>query len=269
MKKTLIALMALASVAMGGGIDFEYDFTGDTPWAPTTGSGGTQNQTSGWSAADGNLTFSGTANQWSGLYLSGKPNGALYSAPSYNEWAIMLTATIMPQAANDVGLFQLFGQGFSTNFSSCGLFVGSDDSFGFKLRFGGDTNTVGTIVTFSVTSDALQEIGVSAVSGTSLDYGLSYRAGKLAVTIGSIDVTSSLTFSSTDTSMAEVGLSELYNSQGYEGLTVKKLGYGNEFGGHGVGTGTVLSKFSIIPEPATATLSLLALAGLAARRRRK
>lgn len=52
---------------------------------------------------------------------------------------------------------------------------------------------------------------------------------------------------------------------GLEDVTFNKLGFMTD---GAVGTAGVMN-ITVIPEPATATLSLLALAGLAARRRRK
>ena len=125
MKKTLIALMALAGVAIADTV-FEYDFTGTSPWTSTIGNGAALNQTDNWSIADGNLTYSGSQGQYAGLYKSGAPNAAIYADTKLKDWDFTIQATLTLPGSNDAGLVQFFGENFGTNQSAYGLYVDKD-----------------------------------------------------------------------------------------------------------------------------------------------
>ena len=271
MKKTLIALMALASVAMADTV-LEYDFTGTSPWSPTIGSGSSLKQTEGWSIADGNLTYSGDQGQYKGLYNGDDHNRAIYANTTLKDWDFTIHATITLPGSN-AGLAQFFGENFATNRSAYGLYVGKDGSYGIKFSYvtrnAEDTANITTYVTYSADLATLQGLGVSNTTGVAQTYGLSYVGGNLSLTLGGVDITSALTWSSTNAEMVETSLSDYYKSQNYEGFNLKKFGYANEIGVSSVASGSTIHNVKLIPEPATATLSLLALAGLAARRRRR
>ena len=266
MKKTLIALMALASVAMAD-VVVEYDFTGTSPLAPTVGTGSTLNSVANWSVADGNLTYTGNQDKYSGVYC-GNGNVSIFTDTTLTNWEFSITASVtLPSGDDKAGLVQFFGENFSDDFASCALVFGKDGSYGLQFRSGGTTNTMGTVISFTADKDSLAALGVSSVGGTMQEYGVSYINGNIALTIGNIDITSALTSTGTTAT-----LSEFYNSKGFDGLTIKKLGYANEVDVFSVCKDTVIANVTVstpaIPEPATATLSLLALAGLCARRRR-
>ena len=102
---------------------------------------------------------------------------------------------------------------------------------------------------------------------------MSYN-GELHFLVNDTDVTSYLTQVRGNSTTLQSEYSKLNET----GVALAKFGYANELSSVALGgldQGSVISYVGIstvtpsIPEPATATLSLLALAGLAARRRRK
>ena len=105
----------------------------------------------------------------------------------------------------------------------------------------------------------------TVINGIETTYSLACIGGELRFFINDQDCTNSLTgYNLTD------DLQITYSGLDQSGIALAKIGYGNEIGLGGAPTGSTISKVTVaLPEPSTATLSLLALVGLAARRRRK
>ena len=113
--------------------------------------------------------------------------------------------------------------------------------------------------------------GVTSVSGSYIvSSSVTENAGQYTYTINVIDSESNtLLVSGSHTGVSKNGV-----TSGYFGGTNVMLGFGGHFGDgespHAVGEYSNVKIYNaVIPEPTTATLSLLALCGLAARRRRK
>ena len=90
MKKTIVALMALAGIASAETY-VEYDFTGTSPLNATIGTGGMQLYGRGHTVSDGDLIM-GTAD---GFYSSAGANKAIYENTELDSWSLSLTATLI------------------------------------------------------------------------------------------------------------------------------------------------------------------------------
>lgn len=262
MKKTLIALMALAGVACGDVVLVEYDFTGSKPLDATTGTGGMQayntEGNSGHSIADGTLTMQGT----NGFYSSDGPGEAIYGNSDVEAWSLTLNATL-DAGATCYSVLQFGGTDFGT--TPIGFYMGnkSDDRglFGFEIKGQGRWGVV-------MDNNTITSLGLS-YDNVATDYTISVYNGTLHLTVDDVDVTSYI--KRVDTA-SDKTLEDAYKASTQDGIYWTKLGYANEVGGLGhIPSGGKIHNVVIksIPEPTTATLSLLALAGLAARRRRK
>lgn len=263
MKKTLIALIALAGVALGADdkLLVEYDFTGDSPLTATYGTGGmqvynTQGNT-GHSIANGTLTMQGT----NGFYSSSGAGYAIYKNTEVTNWSLTLNATL-DSGGTCYSVLQLGGS--ETEQTPIGFYMGngSDDRglFGFEIQNGGRWGVV-------IPANTQLTLNYDNVA---TDYTISVYQNELRLEVGGIDVTSYLT--RVDTAAGDTTFQQAFQATQTQGICWTKLGYASDVGGlaHIPSGGQIHNiAISIIPEPATATLSLLALAGLAARRRRK
>ena len=208
MKKTLIALMALAGVAVGNN-----DFTvvkGDNWWA---------SEISG-------LTF------------------VIESVDNLSEDGIILAA---------------FGGGDYGNYLGTNVFKLNETDGAITLQVGVGTLTGGTAGVETGTKNILPGAGVTWIDGYNNPSNGNYGRVQAFETTIKRDVY--YTISGVGTSQ-NLTLTLSWN-EGSETLTT----YNGNVNGQGDPVARLNQNY--IPEPATATLSLLALAGLAARRRRK
>lgn len=249
MKKTLATLMILAGVAMGAEPLLTMDFTALT--------GNTNDNTpAGW-----------TAGQWNGNnnvpYYSFGENGATVGQP-WKQNYLTTTLNLDSQGAYDI-TFTLYNSSENTG----NMFFLSSDTYSIVIGNSYDSNSdiyVGTLdeavgrdyVCFQtntkINPTVLDNSTDLNVSGT-ISYTLTMNGGNMTVGAALSD---GATWSTTIT--------------GLEDVTFTKLGFMTDGspGTAGVQSINVTAPESpVVPEPATATLSLLALAGLAARRRRK
>ena len=242
MKKTLAALMILAGVAMGAEPLLTMNFTALT--------GNTNDNTpAGW-----------TAGQWNGSnnfpYYSFGENGAVVAQP-WKQNYLTTTLNLDSQGAYDI-TFTLYNSGEDTG----NMFFLSSDTYSIVIGNSYNSNSdiyVGSLseavgrdyVCFQTNTKINPTVLANStdlnVSGT-ISYTLTMNGGNMTVDAA---LSNGATWSTTIT--------------GLEDVTFNKLGFMTD---GAVGTAGVMN-ITVIPEPATATLSLLALAGLAARRRRK
>lgn len=233
MKKTLITLLAMAGVAMAGV---------DGDWTATfTTSDQSKDQTwEDYSAAF--ETGAPLTLDFTGLIITGNTKNGVYTADapgSMNPSAIRPNANV---CASDAASYVL----------TCSLKNTSDERMDI---------TAITFASFGYNSSGNAH---GNNNNPTASYVLSYKAGADSeyVTLGS---QSAEVFSTAEVAydLAENFLTLEANSSVEFSLSVSKVN------GNGSFVGLTGATFSIIPEPATATLSLLALAGLAVRRRRK
>ena len=218
MKKTLIALVALASSA------FALDPV--TQALTIQDFNSTLTQISTWNATDYTLTFTIDGVDFDGY-----------------------TSNFMVKFADDWGVF-----------SQAGSYVAMDYTGTNDRTWVAPTTTEGTTFTWTATDETKLDSWVSK-SAT----GANASPGVAGMTI-TLDV-------DTTGSVITLGMTNGTTSIIETGYVVKladvKLIDGSAAGANQGVTGISNASITYIPEPATATLSLLALAGLAARRRRK
>ena len=235
MKKTLITLLALAGVASADTL-LSLDFTTAT------------DVPAGW-----------TTGQWNGSntphYTFGE-NGATVYHPwkqNYIETAVDITST----STYDI-TYTLYNSVEDTG----NMFYLSSDSYSIVIGNSYNSNSevyVGTL------DSAVGAGFVCFQTGTGTNPTVLANSTGFNV---SGDITYSLTLNGSDLSISATSTSGSTWSTTVSGLTAtdfNKVGFIADGAGGTVG----VKNISIVPEPATATLSLLALAGLAARRRRK
>ncbi len=157
-----------------------------------------------------------------------------------------------------VGWFGGTGQGYAQNSYATDISITSSDSFKFTCRpaLSGEYVALGVAL-----ENAADAITLSFTTSNKLGYSLWSYDGTTATEL----IASTYVGAAGDVSVT-------YDAAFVEPTQLFVLWTANPAGGHaGGGTAVTVSNIGIsyIPEPATATLSLLALAGLAARRRRK
>lgn len=232
MKKTLITFLALASVAAAG---VDGDWKGSFNWS-----------------SDKPLTFNLGANSPISVSLSA-------TMQNYATGSEVTNATYKAVSGDD----------YSGTFSP-GINVGASDGGSWTLTFTvkNDSSEALDLTGFAIDLYTFNSGGSiqGANTGRALTLTLSNDAACAA-----FSVSKDITHGSGDTTGAAVEYSFDMND------SYKYLGVGESFTfdltvarNNSLGTfvGLKSATFSIIPEPATATLSLLALCGLAARRRR-
>ena len=252
MKKTLITLMALAGVAaasevltLPGSSDFTWiagstcNVT-ETVQVPDTSEG----------AEEGAMKEqTNTLNN-----IVGKATGQPIAAGCIENLAKQITSA----GVDSIGWFGGTGQSYGANSYGADITVGTA-SFSFMSRPGlsGEYVALGLTKTFTASS-----ITLSFTTDNKLGYSLwSYDAATTTATqlVGPTKVDAAGDVSVTyDTALVEP--SQLF--------VVWSSNLENQHGSN-VTIGVSNIQVEYVPEPATATLSLLALAGLAARRRRK
>ena len=220
MKKTLIALMALAGVAAAATSNYDFNATLDKL---------TQDWTDGTAYE---LTFTVATNDFNG-YIS---DAILTLGSNYY---------VMSQAGSYIGV--------STK--NNGLSNGTSDPGPNKS---GSFNEGSTLYTIESDSPVYGWVSVSASKGSA-----AYGVGGMTVTVG---------YDGADTSILLDfdGASEIDTMITLKGqeISASALQLGSHITGVSNATLTYAGATHVVPEPATATLSLLALAGLCARRRR-
>ena len=238
MKKTLIALMALAGVACAA------DYTVTNVWSADFGTayeGGYQ--------VNGTLTSVGTV--WDVVAVEGgtKTNGnkrVHMDGGVYGSWAddfqfsITLTLGNPISASNNYPVFaELSGNGSALRF---GPYTSETDGNYVSIDGTLDSSTKVNDTTFAVEAGGKYTVTLTKI-GTALTLAVDGRE----VSTGSFaDAVSG--------NITSIALGGVSGSNNRINETVHSISYGT---------------VTLVPEPATATLSLLALAGLAARRRRK
>ena len=256
MKKTLITLMTLAGVAAAADISTSFSTAG---WEL-----GKARETGGaalFTIADGNLTL--TNSNWGQQYAN-------YSFVSYAEGAyamgqdstLTFSVTMTPVNMSLSAVFYVvtadkayaIGKDYDQDYFSYGK--GDLNSVGVynfdppsqnnsgACYLGGDQNRLGTTDTLAVNT-AITLSGTVAWNGEAGSYMMSLSDG-----------TSTVDWNLRTTSFDITGVGFYGDGANNNNVTFSNLS-------------VTATNVTLIPEPATATLSLLALAGLAARRRRK
>lgn len=241
----LQAAMSLPSGWMVEQTTAQYTFEGNTtneiPANKITGSElpGIYNLNN-WTATEGTLIApaSGTYN---GLYFGNNGNSALSLGTN---WGVSMSAKVV-QSSSYAGLLQ-FGEPIGA------LYIGAG-SLGFRFNNGN---------MFSVS------LGDSFSYGSFHDYAVSFVGSSLQIWLDGQDITGNLTAQGSYTwADAVASCSELE-------WTLKRIAYANNVNYiPSLPEGSVLDEVSVyrlqaVPEPATASLSLLGLMALMARRRR-
>lgn len=245
MKKTLITLLALAGVA-GAAPSLTTDFT----TAPTD-----------WT--------SGQWNKWDTPHFNYGENGATTAKP-WRQNTLSTAITLSPEEAVTI-TFSTYGNG-------------SEHGLMFYLTSSTDNYSVVTGISYK--SNKAVDVGYlekaivpRTEEGGSNMGNVGFQAGtaNLVTSFGSTSGTTLSTFNpltytlTLDGSALTVSVKDKDGktwSDDYtikSGVTFDSIGFIIDGEGGSVG----IKNISIVPEPTTATLSLLALAGLAARRRRK
>ena len=261
MKKTIIALMALAGVATAETVVFDFGRTDDTAYktsnAIVIGTGSTAYHTAITSSGDlgaitGQYSYEQAAS--TGNYA----NSATLTTGEENGWKNHLTS--MP-----AGWESSFADGLTSQWNGTtgnthvltltNLAAGYYDFSILGGYYGNDTLT--NSITLSISGNK-----VDTTNATWISYDIagnkSYSAQNVAT------YTTTLTNGSTNEGYT-YDVSKIFVEEGGS-LTLTLTGDSNA--GHRTPLNGIKVTYSI-PEPTTATLSLLALAGLAARRRRK
>ncbi len=262
MKKTLLTLVLVAAgLVQADSVVFNYTNNGsshkpiDSP--AVTSSLGT--------VTIGTVTMTGTLDDgsaWSNSYID-RVQGGQVLTPYINiindsaTWTYTLSFTL----ASDIALDSIDLAIFSSNGSAGGANAGAGN------KYGGD-RTSSQALTLSLGSTALYtgELDTVTYEGTTStnDFSVGTTGEHLSIANGSGAATTYTTTGVTLTAGQEYKLT-LTVAKAKDTTTYENLALG--IGAIGL-NGTVVPT-PAIPEPTTPTLSLLALAGLAARRRRK
>ena len=249
MKKTLVTLMCLAGVAMGEQTLLTMDFTALT--------GNT----------DDGLPTGWTAGQWNGNnntpYYTFGENGAVVGQP-WKQNYLTTNQNIASQGEYTIS-FTLYNPTENTG----NMFFLSSETYSIVIGNSYDSNSeiyVGTL------GEAVGKDFVCFQQNTKINPTVIDNSTGLNVS-GNISYTLTL-LNGNMTVNATVGDGTSWSTTitGLEDVTFNKLGFitDGSAGGPGVKGITITApETPAVPEPTTATLSLLALAGLAARRRRK
>ena len=255
--------MALAGIASAETY-VEYDFTGTSPLNATIGTGGMQVYGSGHTVSDGDLIM-GTAD---GFYSSAGANKAIYENTELDSWSLSLTATLIG-GQTCYSVLQFGSTDYTSNKTAFSFYMGNGAAdrglFGFQWS---EKDRYGVVMD----TKTQQALGI-VYNNVETVYTISMYDNTLHLSINGIDVTSYIQHVNGGTTTLE----QQYQTSTHSGIALAKLGYANEVkNGSNPALGKAPEsstfhnlKIHTIPEPTTATLSLLALAGLAARRRRK
>ena len=221
MKKTIIAIMALASVAAADSVMSLEELTWNplTVTTPANGTLASGNSAIDWSEATGNLT-----NSWELSFIldpSRLSNEYLFGTVKGNSGADGYTLSI-----TNAGAIAL-NQNKSSNVLTVGSYTAADSAVAITLQYVKYVDAEGN-----------------------------FDSGLFTLTVGNDSATYVVT-EETNTVFTKGSNNNVWTNGGAEKLSGISVKYAD----------SVVAPS--IPEPTTATLSLLALAGLAARRRRK
>ena len=240
MKKTLIALMALAGVAMAKPATFfapeDYGYVAYQTDAALSLSSSTTINASSFDFPYGNV------NTENGLFIA-KDGGD--TSPGFAKVVLTLNLTNLDATGNIMTVMT----DNSANQSGWGLYLGAEGALTFgQANWNGGNPNIHTAKADCGTLTADTEYTITLVSkGTGSVVGRGTENFTITVAAEGIEAAT-------------------YTADGFglNGNYFSKMMVGSANGVNGT-VGIV----AYVPEPATATLSLLALAGLAARRRRK
>lgn len=264
MKKILIALMALAGVAAGETIVFDFGRTDKaaykTSGAIVIGNGKDPYQT--------DITFSGTLGSITGSYTYTQAasggnfnNSATLTTTEENGWKNHLTA--MPTGWESTfadGLTSqwddYYSRGSNTHTLTLTKLAGGYYDFSILGGYHGKDKLCESITL------TISGIGVDMSNTTWATYDIAGARGDSKQRVATFNTT--LTDGSADKGYT-YDVSKIYVAEGAS-LTLTLTG--DTVGGHRTPLNGLKMTYTV-PEPTTATLSLLALAGLATRRRRK
>ena len=239
MKQTLITFLALAGVASAstvitfGGIDASYPFVTDAHAIHDTGSG--------YSAtlSDGNkFTVTNTGGKFWSTSVNGSINGSWKNTDALND--LNTTLGVSYTAADFSAGSQMYAIAAGDSGSGSILtFTFADEVIGNTITmYAMVTARTGDLTGFTVSGINNQTVTYATNNGTGFSDTAAFSTGARALTM--IKITGEITDASLILTPA-AGQKSGFQSVAYQ----------------------------IVPEPTTATLSLLALAGLAARRRRR
>lgn len=242
MKKTLIALVALSSVAMAGHTSTTRDLatlSTDTI-IPIYSAGLTSTLDKKLSGSNESITFGTTTALSSYIFTF-----AFDTLPNANKDAVIRTSTA----------------GSNNNTSALSV-VSRSSSDGVVLTFcRGDATTAGTVFGGTLaanTTDTFALTVYTAADDTHTLY-LSNLSTHELITVTEADIPAELTYFD-----MKSGTARVFSASGSVSIVVGQVGDLTGLSADMVKTFAATGA----PEPATATLSLLALAGLAARRKR-
>ncbi len=255
MKKTIIALMALAGVAAAA------DYTTESLWTANFGSqytgGYTTNLTSPgkfWDAGDVATEFGAQTRDNKRIHMAGG---------TYGDWGtdfeLSLTLTLTGENLTAGNISELQAD---SNGAGDALFLGITSEGKLTLSCKEFiTETIGTNKVKSYTDLS----SATSTGSLSLDekYDITLTKIGSVFTLSAGEVTVSTTLSSSNTFSGTINNIALGGDTG-SGNRVPVL-----IESMAMSSVTLIPESPAVPEPTTATLSLLALAGLAARRRRK
>ena len=239
MKKTFITLLALAGVALGA------DYTVENVWSADFGTAYT-----GGYQVSGTLTSVGTV--WDVVAVEGgtqtSGNKRVHMAGGvYGSWtddfeiSITLTLGDPITASNGWPVFaEVAGNGTS-------------------LRFGPYTNAGNYVSLDGNLTKGTTDTSFSVASGETYTVTLTKIGTAVTLAVDGTVVSDGTLASNVSGNITDIALGGDTGSNYRINETVHSISYGL----------VTVAESPVVPEPATATLTLLALAGLAARRRRK
>lgn len=284
MKKTLIALFAMGTVASAATtVLVEQDFTTldgySQTWTDTKGTDDTSDDVTypsvlpeGWGTAN-------LKNNASPLFKFGT-NGAILQ-PS---WTVVSLYTENLDISSDNTYNITFNTYANNNETQCVFYLSSDT---YSIAIGNSYNdhafvSIGTTnksvqgerLSFQVPGGGQGDTGTAIVPDVLLATSTHNETNGVQTNAGELDVHNNLTYSITLSSgLLNVSVKDINNKTWTKEVTINEdfnfSSMGWVFDGGSTNVGLKTATLKVIPEPTTATLSLLALAGLAARRRRK
>ncbi len=193
-------------------------------------------------------------------YYTGTSNGTVswdtteVSSTLDSSWAFTFTVTENPSASSATGTTAILSMASGSTGGAAGLGVRYDYD-NTKLTFGGATSTLGS-GSIAVTSGAT--------------YTLAYDASTYTVYLGSSDgnyITYTFDSSPTTTVTLTSGVLRQWTNGNHVATTITSVADLSSVSGDSAAFASYVTTGSV-PEPATATLGLLALGALALRRRR-
>ncbi|MBQ8516542.1 MAG: PEP-CTERM sorting domain-containing protein [Akkermansia sp.] len=242
MKKTIIALMALAGVAVGE-MYTVTPLTESTGWTDVS----LRNRAT-WTHVDGTLTLDNS--NW-GQAVSTYDLSTDIAAPLSFSFELARGTSSAGVSITFIGLDKAVSIG-TKDYTSGEMFYGTTDTLdaaSYSLNTAWDQGT--TVTATSLLGDALNYNATATVTG---------------ITSVNADGDTILTLNASSTATANTGTATVNLGKDF---VLDKIVFCGDGPNNATGIWTFKNvSVTAVPEPTTATLSLLALAGLAARRRR-